>query len=215
MIKVGAMAIFLMMAANPAHAGWWCADGPGRQPDHPCDDDSDDANAAAAKFEDQWMAQYPGITDVSSGLSDDGDYLELRVTVDPPELASSIEAVLPSEADGFPVRVLAQPRFDGNSEDYSEALNSDVKDDAKRRDEIDARAKYKLIREVLSDPEAKSWMELPGVVVVDSPRCGSGNSPTIQVEVQPAMVSDAKAQIPSSLMGVPVEVVPFAARPVY
>jgi len=151
MIQLGAIALLLTIV-TPVHAGWWCARGPGQQPDHPCDDDWAPGDAAAAKYRTQWMAQYRGISEVRRGFDDDGDYTELLVTVDPPELASSVEAVLPNEADGFPVRVIPRQDFDG---DYAEGSEDPIADDAATEDEIAARARLELMREVLSEDEIK------------------------------------------------------------
>ena len=127
--------------------------------------------------------------------------MELEVIVDPPSLAPSVQAVLPTEADGFPVKVIAQPP------DFSYGNQNSCASKSQSSDDDDA--KSDRLSEALSDDETRSWVKLPGVLSVGAElsECGC-DAPKIAVEVQRAMMESVKAQLPSSKFGFQVVVEP-------
>src|SRR5579872_6534279 len=180
-LTIGVVTIaMLFLIAPTASATSWCSKGPDEQPDHPCDDDADAADAAAARFGAQWQS-ISGVIDVYSAYSDQGDYVELHVIVDPPSLAPSVEAVLPSEAGGFPVKVIAQsPEGFSNGDQNTCASRSQSSNDETQSDRFS---------QALADDETRSWVKLPGALALgeEFSECG-GDPPKIVVYAQRAMV---------------------------
>lgn len=202
MIQLGMIAIgLLMLAGSPADAELWCLRGPGQQPDHACDGDGAKIDTVAATYQDQWTTQYPGVSRVIGAISDSYDYMELRVLVEPPELAPSIAAVLPTEADGFPVRVISYPPQpevesiggDGGYQSTSSAIQSDADHDSLAR--------------AMDDDETKAWENLPGVIAIGwkDPE-SSSDHPKIVIEVQPSMMESVRKETPTSKLGIPIVV---------
>jgi hypothetical protein len=103
-VMAGAFALAWLLTASQAGAAR-CRGGEASTPEHPCEDDSDAAETAAARYETQWKT-LSGVMDVSAALSDHIHKMVLEVSVDPPSLIPAIKAVLPTEADGFPVEVV-------------------------------------------------------------------------------------------------------------
>jgi hypothetical protein len=209
----------LLLAAKDASATLWCGKGPTAKLDYPCEDYSDAVDAAAAKYQTQWMT-LSGVAGVSGVLNDRGGYMEIDVIVDPPSLIPGIRAVLPTEADGFPVRVISQPHgvflmggADQNECPPSSGANNSAADDALADPGTDDDDGSKLdpLSEALLDDETQAWTDLPGVAGVSAAQCGrcDCDPPKIAVEVQPAMMESVRKQIPSSKFGVPIVLQPF------
>jgi hypothetical protein len=217
LIKAGALALALLLAASQASATPWCSRGRESKPDHPCEDDDEAIDAAVTKFEPQWET-VSGVVDVTGAQSTRGDYLEIRVAVDPPSLIPAVKAVLPTEADGFPVEVVRQDKiyspsgsvwFGPGAEsislkpgvfDFGEASTEDEGSDSSSDPLTDA----------MLDDETNAWLDLPGVMNIEPAQCGNVacDPPKIAVSVQPSMMASVRKQIPSAKFGVPIELEP-------
>ena len=153
--------------------------------------------------------------DVTGAQSDRGDYLEIRIAVDPPSLIPAVKAVLPTEADGFPVEVVRQDEMYsmrggiwlkpgtfslGRSANYGDSSTANSDGDSSSDPLTDA----------MLDDETNAWLDLPGVVNIEPPQCGNVacDPPKIAVSVQPSMKAAVRKQIPSTKFGVPIVVMP-------
>lgn len=213
---IGAITLALLLAASQSGASSWCAYGPDSKPDHPCEDDDDAVEAAAAKYRAQWMA-LSGVVSVDAEHSERGDYMALRVTVDPSSLIPAIKASLPTETDGFAVEVgpiatglfLVPGVFDlGKSAPPSALEGSD--DETARPPSAATDDDTDPFTDAMMDDETQEWMDLPGVEGIHAAQCGEHDCspPEIAVEVQPSMIDSVRKQIPESKFGVAITIVP-------
>src|SRR5262249_39320884 len=103
---IGASTLALLLAVGICGATEFCGSGPDGNPDRPCDEDFKSAEAVAAKYESQWRS-ISGVASVS--VLREASVHEVVVEVKPASLADSVTDVLPSEVEGYPVRVFALP----------------------------------------------------------------------------------------------------------
>ena len=150
------------------------------------------------KFGAQWQS-ISGVNRVYAVQSDPGEYMELEVIVDPPSLAPSVEAVLPTEAGGFPVKVIAQPSGYSSNDNQSGGASDP-------QTSSDGDATSSRLDEALADSETRSWLRLPGVLAIGALVGGCGFPPKIAVYAQLAMMDSVKAEVPSNAFGFEVEV---------
>ena len=215
--KIGAFAVALLLAVGTCNATEFCGGDPGRIPDRPCEEDLKNAQAVAAKYEWQWKS-ISGVASISVFHS--RSVTQIVVEVQPSSLGNSVEAVLPSEVEGYPVRISLDASND--SEAFSAggtnlASNhsrygsiSPCKPDADgdsetSASEIDTRA----YDEVISDPDTESWLDLPGVLSIGPQKCGDCDCVPLQVAVtvQARMLESVRAQLPTTKFGVPIVIV--------
>ena len=198
---IAVIAVALLFAPSQSGATSWCGRGRDSKPDHPCEDDDDAVAAAAAKYEAQWEA-LSGVQWVQGEQSNRGDYMALKVTVEPRSLIPAIRAALPTEADGFPVEVVPMQtgislapgiylvpgvfdtgpvqRSDNDdsesaaSEPLAASTNNDSESDSTEPPtaSADDDSASDPFTDAMDDEGTQAWMELPGVETLGTAQCG-------------------------------------------
>jgi len=208
---MAAIAIALTMGA-PARAELWCGNGRGTPLDHPCteqDTEQDPAVAATVdKYSEQWRAVH-GVWQVSAGTNQTGTTMEIRVYVEPQQLAAAKDRI-PSEVDGIPVAFVPKtiPRGTGGSFIQLSKTNTYDPEAAERQE------KEQVLRAAFSDAMqsyGRTWNDLPGVIDVGPGKCKGAECDftSIKIVVQAQFLDEVKAQIPDAVNGIPVVFIPY------
>lgn len=221
---VGASALALLLGVGICGATMFCGSGSDGKPDRPCDEDLDNAQAVATKYETRWKS-ISGVASVY--VFQEETVNQVIVRVEPSSLADSVESVLPSEVEGYPVRVVSipeEPESNGGAHLASNHFRyGNIKpcgsneqmqdgDSGSSPSEVDTRA----YDDVMSDPDTESWLDLPGVLSIGPKKCGECDCIPLQVvvTVQSAMLESVRAQLPPSKFGVQIEAAALEGRPI-
>ena len=180
--------------------------------DHPCDDrdtEEDPAVAAiVARYTNEWM-KVRGVWEVSAGTIQTGSQQEIRVFVQPDQLAAAREHI-PSEAEGTPVALI--PRAMPVKEHFGVLLKSGAypEDSAAAETRQKMAAAEALYSNVMRE-YAQQWNDLPGVIGMGPGKCGSQGCDfsRIKITVQAQFMSDIKEKIPNTIDGVAIVFVPY------
>jgi hypothetical protein len=209
--------LLLVAMSDMARAELWCGSGPGAPLDHPCSeqDTEEDPTVAAevASYASTWMMVH-GVWQVSAGTIQTGTQLEIRVYVQPSQIAAATQQI-PSEVDGIPVRLVVKkiPTRAG-LKSFSKATQSDpLPYDPTAAEQ---QAKARLAETVYADTVleyGEQWNDLPGVVGLGPKKCDEHGCDfsTIQITVQAQFLNDVQERITTSVNGIPIVFVPYAA----
>lgn len=198
-----------------ARAELWCGRGPGTPLDHPCsaeDTEEDPAVAAAvASHTNEWMT-VQGVWQVSAGTIQTGNPLEIRVYVEPSQLATAKQQI-PSEIDEIPVHLVAKKiPTGGRLTSFSKVNQSDPPpyDPAAAQRQANARLAEAVYAETMRE-YGEQWNDLPGVVGLGPKQCDEHQCDfsAIRITVQAQFMSDVKERITDSVNGIPIVFVPY------
>jgi len=199
--------ILLCVSAGQARATIWCGHGPGTVLNHPCaasDRPRDPAlSEALAKYGTQW-SNLTGVWKVSPASSAAGGGAEIQVSADP-RWAACVRNQIPESVDDIPVLVVPGevPKVI-ISNGYFGYLHRPPS--RKSNSNLDSEKTYsELVRQ--SGPR---WLALPGVIGIEPAGCDcdSCNFKGIEISVQRQFMSALLKQIPPSVKGVPVNLLP-------
>ena len=210
--------VVLVMGARQSRAEEWCGDGPGTALSHPCtdvDDYSPAVDDAVAKYQDRWM-RLQGVYSVDLGDTYHNRVPTILVHVDSASVAE-VRKEIPSSVDGIPVEIVPGKMPMGlPSVAYlpigpaeNARRSSHPKRDAScvRREEDHKKAEdsYTLVVQKYGE----RWMNLPGVIGIGA-KCDSNGCDfkTAEVTVQRELLPEAQREIPSSVYGVKIVLVP-------
>jgi hypothetical protein len=208
-------ALFIVVAMTlEARAELWCGRGPGTPLDHPCSDQDTEEDptvaAAVASHRNEWMT-VQGVWQVSAGTIQTGTPLEIRVYVEPSQIATAKQQVA-SEVDDIPVRLVAKKNPTGGR---LKSLPKDGQDPAPydpgaAERQANARLAEAVYAETMRE-YGEQWSDLPGVVglgpkTCDENRCDFG---AIRITVQAQFMNDVKERITDSVNGIPIVFVPY------
>lgn len=207
---IAAISIVLSLGSQ-VRAELWCGNGRGTPLDHPCTDqdtEPDPAVAAlAAKYSEQWMA-VQGVWEVNPGTNQTGTPMEIRVYVEPLQLAAARDRI-PSEVENVPVTFVpkAAPKGSG-SRSFQQVRTINDRDTAEHQE------KERELKTAFSDTMAnygREWNDLPGVIDVGPGKCKGPECDftTIKIRVQAQFLDDVKEQIPNMVNGIPVVFIPY------
>ncbi|MGO9450484.1 MAG: hypothetical protein ACLQDV_05465 [Candidatus Binataceae bacterium] len=214
---LAAIGLALTLVA-PAHAMPWCGDGLRAALDHPCPDNDwvfDPAlRAAIMTYQDEWYA-VPGVWQINGGWDQTGEQQEIGVYVDPPE-AGCAAARIPASVDGgIPVVVVPRRMLDGLDQrslpGVGDAGSSVNQDSASQANKENAKAAYSQV----VGKYREQWDNLPGVLEVGS-NCNDDSQcdyNRIEIRVQPPLLHAVQGEIPSSVDGEPITLVPSVTIP--
>jgi hypothetical protein len=205
---------FVLLLTGSAHAELWCGNGPGTPLDHPCDDRDTQADpaveAAISKYENQWMSIH-GVWNVTAGTTQTGDPREIRVFVEPKQLAHARE-LIPSDADGITVTLIARkiPQGDGLVQVAGFRSDSGPPD----REALEKQEKAKAAEAAYSETMREysdQWNDLPGVIGMGPAKCKASECDfsKIKITVQAQFMDDVREHIPSNVNGVSIVLVPY------
>jgi hypothetical protein len=210
-------AALFMVGAISAQAGaeLWCGRGPGTPLDHPCsaEDTEEDPTVAAAvaSHTNEWMT-VQGVWQVSAGTIQTGNPLEIRVYVEPAQLATAKQQI-PSETDDIPVHLVAKKiPTGGRLTSFSKVSQSDPPpyDPAAAQRQANARLAEAVYAETMRE-YGEQWNDLPGVVGLGPKKCDEHQCDfsAIRITVQGQFMSDVKERITDSVNGIPIVFVPY------
>jgi hypothetical protein len=197
-----------------ARAELWCGNGPGTPLDHPCsseDTEEDPAvSAAVASHTNDWMMVH-GVWQVSAGTIQTGNPLEIRVYVEPPQIAAAKQQI-PSEVDDIPVRLVAKKMPVGAGlTSFSKVSQSDPApyDPTAAERQASAKLDEAVYAETMHE-YGEQWNDLPGVVGLGPKKCDEHGCDfsAIRIIVQTQFMSDVKGRITDSVNGIPIVFVP-------
>jgi len=205
-VIVGCATLFNVFAGQ-AGATIWCGQKPGTILNHPCaDSDALSERAlskATGKFQAQWR-NLTGVWNVKSATSAAGARPEIQVLVDPP-WAGCTRSEIPASVNGIPVLVVPSevPEVIVSS-GYIESLHRPPS--RKSNDNLDRERTYSGI----VHQYGPRWLALPGVIGIAPAGCDcdSCNFKGIEISVQRQFMSALLKQIPRSVKGVPVNLLP-------
>ena len=225
LLAVILLALILVSFTRPSRAEPWCGDGPGTALSHPCTDDDDNQalDDAIAKYRDEWM-RLKGVWSVEEG--DDENHnrvanIEVRV-----ESASviSVRKQIPSAVDGIPVVILPGEipsgvsigSFTRRGSDDGEAVRSPsevAKEAAEEARRVRLEEDRKKAEDLYSSVVLKygyHWMDLPGVTGMTPANCNRDGCDftTVGVTVQRELLPETRREIPSSVDGERIELIP-------
>jgi hypothetical protein len=209
-------ALFLVGAMSvEARPELWCGRGPGTPFDHPCsgeDTEEEPAVAAAvASHTNEWMTVH-GVWQVSAGTIQTGNPLEIRVYVEPSQLATAKQQI-PSEVDDIPVRLVAKKiPTGGGLKSFPKASQSDPPpyDPGVAERQANARLAEAVYAETMRE-YGEQWNDLPGVVGLGPTKCDEHRCDfsAIRITVQAQFMNDVKERITDSVNGLPIVFVPY------
>ncbi len=191
----------------------WCGDGPGTELSHPCTDADENpaVNAAVAKYQERWT-QLEGVYSVDAGDDYHNRVPNIEVHVETASVASAKKQI-PSSVDGIPVAIVPGEMPHGlPASDYL-SFSNDPAEKARRtreRERQKAREKYEPAYTQVVQDYGKGWTDLPGVIGI-GPKCDDGDAcdfSTAEVSVQRELLPEAQREIPSSVYGIKIELVP-------
>jgi hypothetical protein len=209
------VAIALVLVGNvPARAELWCGSGRGTPLDHPCTDQDAQPDpavvAVAEKYSAQWMAVH-GVWQVSAGTNQTGTPMEIRVYVQPPQVATARDQI-PSEVENIPVSFIPKQMPTGTSRSFLALTNSDANDPTAAERQEKNRVAQAAFSEAIGE-FGRHWNDLPGVIGVGPGKCKGSDCDysAIKITVQAQFMDDVKQQIPATVDGVPVVFIPYSA----
>jgi len=205
----------VVLMGDPGRAELWCGSGPGTPLDHPCSDQDTEEDpvvaASVASHASVWMMQ-PGVWQISAGTIQTGNPLEIRVYVEPSQVAAAKQQI-PSEVDDIPVRlVLKKIPTRAGLTSFSKVSQSDPPSYDPTAAERQASAR--LAEAVYADTMreyGEQWNDLPGVVGLGPKKCDERGCDfsTIQITVQAELLNDVRERITNSVNGIPIVFVPY------
>jgi hypothetical protein len=208
-----AVIAIVLTAGAQARGELWCGNGRGTPLDHPCTDQDTAQDPAVAaivdKYSGQWMAVH-GVWQVSAGTNQTGTPMEIRVYVEPQQLADARNQI-PSEVEGVPVAFVAKATPKGTGlGGFLQVKKADTYDpEAAERQEKD-----QMLRAAFSNAMqayGRTWNDLPGVIGVGPGKCKGAECDfsSIKIVVQAQFLDDVKTQIPDAVDGIPVVFIPY------
>jgi len=211
-----AAALFMVMTMSvEARAELWCGRGAGTPLDHPCsaEDTEEDPTVAAAvaSHTNEWMT-VQGVWQVSAGTIQTGNPLEIRVYVEPSQLATAKQQI-PSQIDDIPVHLVAKKiPTEGRLIGFSKVSQSDPPpyDPGAAQRQANARLAEAVYAETMRE-YGEQWNDLPGVVGLGPKKCDEHQCDfsAIRITVQAQFMSDVKERITHSVNGIPIAFVPY------
>ena len=218
--------VILVLAAPQSRAEMWCGNGPGTALSHPCtdadDDDSTAVDDAIAKYQDRWM-RLKGVWSVDeddNGYHDRVPNIEVHVES---AFVATVRKQIPLSVDGIPVVIVPgeKPeekedtsgfvvgRFSNHSAENAGRANEAVEDARRARREEDRKKAEDLYVSVVQK-YGYHWMDLPGVLgmVPKSDGDNGADFRTVNVMVQRELLPEVRKEIPSSVNGVRIVLVP-------
>ncbi len=205
-------AIVLVSVAQRSRAEMWCGNGPGTALSHPCTDDDDNpaVSAAIEKYRDQWM-KLDGVYDVDDNDTYHNRVPSIVVHVDSASL-DSVRKQIPASVNGIPVVIVhgkmatARPAV-GTAWGVGATDPEEVARRARKQEEqAQAEKSYNMVLHQYGE----RWEDLPGVIGMNA-KCGDDGGcdfRTIEVTVQRELLSQARGEIPSSVNGEWILVIP-------
>ena len=207
-------AIIPVFIARQSRAEMWCGDGPGTALSHQCADadDSPAVNAAVAKYQERWM-RLDGVWSVEAVDDYHNRVPNIEVHVEPASLASAKKQI-PSSVGGIPVVLVPGEMPDGGVAFIVGHFSNDRAESARlAREQVEhakAREKYEPAYTQVVQDYGERWDDLPGVMGV-GPKCDGDKGcdfSTAVVSVQRELLPQAQREIPSSVYGVKIVLVP-------
>ncbi|MFZ1887866.1 MAG: hypothetical protein WAU33_07535 [Candidatus Binataceae bacterium] len=201
--------VFLCFSAGQSYAAIWCGHGPGSALDHPCtasDVPNDSAaSGVVAKHETQWW-KIKGVWEMGYSTSAAGGGTEIQISADPP-WAACVRSQIPASVDSIPVVAIPISAPTGVITNgnhfamYGKPPAYEVSNGASDREKDYSRIVQKY---------GHQWMGLAGVIGVAPAGCdcGSCDFTGIEISVQRHFMSALLKQIPPSVDGVPVTLLP-------
>jgi hypothetical protein len=183
-------AAVLMALVTSAHAERWCAAGPDQTLDHPCGWYIAIANRGLESVTPAW-SKLEGVNGVTVKAT--RDYAEIDVQVSP-EFFIESSNFLPEFVAGVPVRI--NPDLGGWVNDISPLPFA-------------ARSDFEAAEPIV-DEHRDEWDRIPGVLDIAVFGCGTKSGCKIGVLVQAQLLQMARDQIPESIDGQQIVLVPYA-----
>jgi hypothetical protein len=206
--------VILVLAGRQSRADMWCGDGPGTALSHPCTDADDYSPAvehAVKKYQDRWM-RLEGVWSVDEGDTYHNRVPNIEVHVEPASVAS-VRKKIPSSMDGIPVEIVPGEMPTGGAA-FIFGGPIDPAERARRvrqlEDREKAREKYEPAYNLVFQMYGDRWDDLPGVIGMGPGKCDDHGCDfkTIEVTVQRELLPEARREIPSSVNGVRIVLVP-------
>jgi hypothetical protein len=221
------LSVLLTSAARQSRAETWCGDGPGTGLSHPCadaDDDNPAVDDAIAKYRDQWM-RLKGVWNVDQ--SDDPyntRVVNIEVHVES-TAAAAVRKQIPSLVDGIPI-VIVPGEIPGGLDVFEVGAPSNGRQQSDRRSSDPAQGPSLVPQD--EDPQDEDrekdeelynsvvqkygyhWMDLPGVTGIVPAKCDRNGCDfkTVGVTVQRQLLPDARKEIPASINGERILLIP-------
>ena len=197
-------AAMITASQHLARAETWCGDGPGTALNHPCTDADDVDNpavsAAIKKYQAPWM-NIDGVWSVDEAETYNSRAPEISVHVEPKAVKSAKKGI-PSSVNGIAVVIVPGDMPEGGGGVYLPIDPEESEREQKiatEREEADA---------VLEDYDDR-WNALPGVIeVYESCEKDPCEERRIVVCVQREFLASVRGEIPTSVKGFQVKVVP-------
>jgi hypothetical protein len=226
LLAVFLLSLILVAFTRPSCAEPWCGNGPGTALSHPCTDDDDDNPAiddAIAKYQDQWM-RLKGVWSVEEG--DDGynnRIANIEVHVESASVVS-VRKQIPSAVDGIPVvivpgeipfaggavGVFGGPIDPAEAARHSSEVAKEAAKEARRARLEEDRKKAEDLYSFVVQKYGYHWMDLPGVTGMTPAHCNRDGCDftTVGVTVQRELLPETRREIPSSVDGERIELIP-------
>jgi hypothetical protein len=201
------LAAFAILSGGSVHADMWCAGARG-QLDHPCSDSLPDASVAKAirEHRNAWM-DLPGVWSVDPvGLANGHD--GIRVHVDE-RFGKSPRSKIPSSVDGIPIVIVPDemPCACGAVKSFSSPSGNKEGDDSSN---ASTQQREKEAYSIVVENYGARWNALPGVVGIGPAKCRDDGCDfsSIGITVQAQLMNTVRGDIPSSVNGVPIVLIP-------
>jgi hypothetical protein len=190
----------VLLSAASLHAEIWCGQGPSTLLDHPCVPPSEAAvSRVVLKYRNAWIA-LTGVSSVELAKSQNGEEIRVRVG---PDFANPNRGRIPPSADGIPVVILPASAATGDFIVRSFPRPSGDNGSRSRTRSEDA------YLEVIHN-SGERWLALPGVIGIGPVDCADDGCDfgSVGISVQRQLLGSARKQIPSSVDGVPIVLIP-------
>jgi hypothetical protein len=202
--------IILVLIARLLRAEMWCGDGPGTALSHRCTDadDSPAVDAAVAKYRDRWM-RLDGVWSVEAGDDYHNRVPNIEVHVEPASLASAKKKI-PSSVGGIPVVLVPGEMPDGDDAFIEAHPSTDRAERDRFVRQQKEREKYEPAYTQVVQDYGERWDDLLGVMGI-GPKCDGDKGcdfSTAIGSVQREPLPEAQREIPSSVYGVKIVLVP-------
>ena len=200
----------IILIARLSRAEMWCGDGPGTALSHRCTDadDSPAVDKAVAKYQDRWM-RLKGVWSVEAGDDYHNRVPYIEVHVVPASLAAAKKQI-PSFVGGIPVVLVPGEMPDSDVAFIAGHPSSDRAERDRLVRQQQERAKYEPAYIQVVQDYGERWDDLPGVMGI-GPKCDGHKGcdfSTAEVSVQRELLPEAQREIPSSVYGVKIVLVP-------